>query len=68
MAGAITGEASGHRPWRLDRCGDRCRGWRLVGNAEDAKEEKDAAVAHAQYEQARTQAIANAVTEADVVT
>ncbi len=39
----------------------------LLGNAEDKREAQDAAVAHAQYESARNQAMARAVTEADVV-
>src|SRR4029077_2905026 len=37
-------------------------------NAADAREEHDAAIAHAEYSQARSQAIAQAVTEAEVVT
>ena len=69
VTGAIIGEATGHPgAGALIGAATGAAAGGLIGNAEDAKEEKNAAVAHAQYEQARSQAIANAVTEVDVVT
>jgi hypothetical protein len=69
VAGAIVGEATGHPgAGALIGAATGATAGALVGNAEDNREERDAAVAHAQYESARNQAIARAVTEADVVT
>src|SRR5690348_3114303 len=69
VAGAIVGEATGHPgAGALIGAATGATAGALVGNAEDKREERDAAVAHAQYESARNQAIARAVTEADVVT
>jgi uncharacterized protein YcfJ len=69
LTGAIVGGATGHpEAGALIGAAAGATAGGLVGNAEDAKEEKNAAVAHAQFEQARSQAIANAVTESDVVT
>src|SRR5258708_15059950 len=69
VAGAIVGEATGHPgAGALIGAATGAAAGGLVGNAEDAKEERNAAVAHAQFEHDRTQAIAYAVTEADVVT
>jgi uncharacterized protein YcfJ len=69
VTGAIIGEAAGGRPGAgaLIGAATGAVAGGLVGNAEDAKEERDAAVAHAQYENARNQAIAQAVTESDVI-
>jgi hypothetical protein len=69
VTGAIIGEATGHpgAGAAIGAATGAVAGG-LVGNAEDKREERDAAVAHAQYESARNQAIARAVTEADVVT
>ena len=69
VAGAIIGEASGHPgAGALIGAATGAAAGGLIGNAEDSKEERDVAVAHARYERARTQAVANAVTESDVVT
>lgn len=69
VAGAIIGGASGHAgEGALIGAAAGALTGGLVGNAEDSREERDAAVAHAQYEHARSQAIAQAVTEADVIT
>lgn len=69
VAGAIVGEASGHPgAGALIGAATGAVAGGLVGNAEDAREERDVAVAHAQYNQARSQAIAKAVTDVDVVT
>jgi hypothetical protein len=69
VAGAIVGEATGHPgAGALIGAATGAAAGGLIGNAEDAKEERDAAVAHAQYEHDRTRAIAYAVTESDVVT
>jgi len=68
-AGALIGSATGHAGEGAligGALGAVTGG--LAGNAADAREERDAAVAHAQYEQARSQAIAQAVTDTDVVT
>src|SRR5262245_37498382 len=66
--GAIIGNASGHAGGgALIGAAAGALAGGLVGNAEDAREERDAAVAHAQYEHARSQAIAQAVTDAEVV-
>jgi len=69
VTGAIIGEAAGGRPGAgaLIGAATGAVAGGLVGNAEDAKEERDVAVAHAQYEHARNQAIAQAVTESDVI-
>lgn len=68
VTGAIVGEATGHPgAGALIGAATGAVAGGLVGNAEDAKEERDAAVAHAQYEHARNQAIAQAVTESDVI-
>jgi uncharacterized protein YcfJ len=67
--GAIIGEASGHAGGgALIGAAAGALAGGLAGNAADAREERDAAVAHAQYAQAQSQAIAQAVTDADVVT
>src|SRR5262245_8960439 len=67
--GAIIGEASGHAGGgALIGAAAGALAGGLAGNAADAREERDAAVAHAQYAQAHSQAIAQAVTDADVVT
>lgn len=68
VTGAIVGEATGHPgAGALIGAATGAVAGGLVGNAEDAKEERDVAVAHAQYEHARNQAIAQAVTESDVI-
>jgi hypothetical protein len=68
VTGAIIGEATGHPgAGALIGAATGAVAGGLVGNAEDAREERDAAVAHAQYENARNQAIARAVTEGDIV-
>jgi uncharacterized protein YcfJ len=68
VAGAIVGEASGHPgAGALIGGATGAVAGGLLGNAEDKREQQDAAVAHAQYESARNQAIARAVTEADIV-
>ena len=68
VTGAIVGEATGH-PGAGALIGGATGAvvGGLVGNAEDKKEERDAAIAHAQYEAARNQAMAYAITEAQVV-
>jgi uncharacterized protein YcfJ len=67
--GAIIGEASGHAGGgALIGAAAGALAGSLAGNAADAREERDAAIAHAQYSQAHSQAIAQAVTESDVVT
>lgn len=68
-AGALIGSASGHAGGGalIGAAAGALTGG-LAGNAADAREERDAAVAHAQYEHARSQAIAQAVTESDVIT
>ena len=69
VAGAIIGEASGHPgAGALIGAATGAAAGGLIGNSEDAKEERDVAIAHARYEHARTQAVAYAVTESDVVT
>jgi uncharacterized protein YcfJ len=66
--GAIIGNASGHAGGgALIGAAAGALAGGLVGNAEDAREERDAAVAHAQYEHARSQAVAQAVTDTEVV-
>src|SRR5262249_42749111 len=66
--GAIIGNASGHAGGgALIGAAAGALAGGLVGNAEDAREERDAAVAHAQFEQARAAGIAQAVTEEEVV-
>jgi len=69
VAGALIGGASGHagEGALIGAAAGAITGG-LAGNAADAREERDAAVAHAQYEHARSQAIAQAVTESDVIT
>ncbi|HLJ11215.1 MAG TPA: glycine zipper domain-containing protein, partial [Planctomycetaceae bacterium] len=68
-AGALVGSASGHAGGGalIGAAAGAVTGG-LVGNAEDAREQRDAAVANAQYEHARSAAIAQAVTETDVIT
>lgn len=70
VTGAIVGEAAGGHPGvgALIGAATGAAAGGLVGNAEDAKQERDAAVAQAQYAQAQSQALANAITESDVVT
>jgi uncharacterized protein YcfJ len=69
VAGAVIGEASGHPgAGALIGAATGAVAGGLVGNSEDKKEQQDAAVAQAQYQSARNQAIAKAVTEVDVVT
>src|SRR5262249_24091675 len=60
-AGAIVGSASGHAGGGalIGAAAGAVTGG-LVGNAEDAREERDAAVAHAQYANARSQVLAQA--------
>jgi uncharacterized protein YcfJ len=68
VAGAIVGEATGHPgAGALIGAATGAAAGGLIGNAEDAKEEKNAAIAHAQFEHDHTQAMARAVTEAEVV-
>src|SRR5262245_4390829 len=67
--GAIVGNASGHAGGgALIGAAAGALAGGLVGNAEDSREERDAAVAHAQFEHAQSQAMARAVTASDVVT
>ncbi|MBS0261692.1 MAG: hypothetical protein JSS02_07005 [Planctomycetes bacterium] len=68
VTGAIIGEATGH-PGAGAAIGAATGAvaGSLVGNAEDQKEEREVAVAHAQYETARQEAIARAITESEVV-
>ena len=69
VAGAIVGEATGHPgAGALIGAATGAAAGGLIGNAEDAKEEKNAAIAQAQHEQVVSQAMANAVKESDVVT
>ncbi len=69
VTGAIIGEASGHAGGgALIGAAAGALAGGLVGNAEDKREERDAAVAQAEYEHAQTQALAQAVTINDVVT
>jgi hypothetical protein len=69
VGGAIIGQAAGGHPGAgaLIGAATGAVAGGLVGNAEDAKEERDAAVAHAQFEHARSQAYATAVSEIDVI-
>jgi hypothetical protein len=69
VAGAVIGGATGHpgEGALIGAAAGAATGG-LVGNAEDSKEQRNAAIAQAQHEQAVSQAIANAVTESDVVT
>jgi len=69
VAGAVIGAASGHpgEGALIGAAAGAATGG-LVGNAEDQREQKDAAIAQAQHQQAVSQAMANAVTESDVVT
>ena len=68
-AGALIGNASGHAGGGalIGAAAGAVTGG-LAGNAADAREERDAAVAHAQYANAKSQAFARAVTASDVVT
>src|SRR6516162_1794426 len=69
LTGAVIGEASGHAGGgALIGAAAGALAGGLVGNAEDKREERDAAVAQAEYEHAQTQALAQAVTISDVVT
>lgn len=69
FAGAILGEASGHPgAGALIGAASGAVAGGLIGNAEDAREDRDAAVAQAQYQNAKSRALANAISEADVVT
>ena len=66
--GAIIGEASGHAGGgALIGAAAGALGGALVGNAADAREERDAAVAQAQHARMQSAAIAQAVTESQVV-
>jgi hypothetical protein len=68
VTGAIIGEATGHPgAGALIGAATGAVAGGAIGSAEDKREEQEAAVAHAQYENARNQAIARAVTEADIV-
>lgn len=68
-AGALIGEASGHAGGgALIGAAAGALSGALVGNAADAREERDAAVAQAQHAQVQSAAIAQALTETDVVT
>ncbi|MBS0265792.1 MAG: hypothetical protein JSS02_27925 [Planctomycetes bacterium] len=68
VTGAIIGEATGSpgAGAAIGAAAGAVTG-ALVGNAEDQREQRDAAVAQAQYESARSHAIAQAVTESEVV-
>jgi uncharacterized protein YcfJ len=67
--GAIIGNASGHAGGgALIGAAAGALAGGLVGDSEDKREERDAAVAQAQYEHAHSQAMARAVTVNDVVT
>jgi len=68
VTGAIIGEATGHPGVgaAIGAASGAVAG-SLIGNAEDKKEEHEAAVAHAQYETAKQHAMARAVTEDEVV-
>src|SRR5204863_6467413 len=61
FTGAIIGSASGHpgAGAAIGAATGMVAGG-LVGNAEDAREDRDAAVAHAQYQSARSEAMARA--------
>lgn len=67
-AGAIIGGGSGHAAGGalIGAAAGAVTGG-LAGNAADAREERDAAVAHAQYAQAQAGANARALTAGDVV-
>ena len=67
-AGALIGEASGHAGGgALIGAAAGALGGALAGNAADAREERDAAVAQAHHAQLQSAAIAQAVTESQVV-
>src|SRR5579859_6861922 len=69
VTGAVIGEASGHAGGgALIGAAAGALAGGLVGNAEDKREERDAAVAQAEYNHAQAQAIARAITVSDVVT
>jgi hypothetical protein len=69
VGGAIVGDLAAGRPGAgaLIGAATGAIAGGALGSAEDAREERDAAVAHAQYMEARGDAIARAVTEFDVV-
>ncbi len=68
-AGALIGNVSGHAGGgALIGAAAGALTGALAGNAEDAREERDEAVAHAQYANARSHALAEAVTASDVIT
>lgn len=70
VTGAIVGDVAGGRPGAgaLIGAATGAVAGGLLGNAEDAREERDAAIAQAQYNDAQARAVAQAVTEDDVIT
>lgn len=67
-AGAVIGGGSGHAAGgALIGAATGAITGGLAGNAADAREERDAAVAHAQYAQAQSNAAARALTSSDVI-
>ncbi|MSR56947.1 MAG: hypothetical protein EXS05_04665 [Planctomycetaceae bacterium] len=68
MAGAIVGSESGHAgAGALIGAATGAVAGGIVGDAADAREERDAAVAHAQYHQAQARFAAHALSTDDVV-
>ena len=68
-AGALIGHATGNTgAGALIGAASGATAGALIGNAKDAREERDAAVAHAQYAQAQSHAVAQALKVSDVVT
>lgn len=68
LTGAVIGSQTGHAGGgALIGAATGALAGGLVGNAEDARDERDAAIAHAQYVQATNQATARALTNYDLV-
>lgn len=69
VGGAVVGDLAAGRPGvgALIGAATGAVAGSALGSAEDAREERDAAIAHAQYMEARTNAVTRAVTEFDVV-